>query len=211
MIGMLRGKVWEIQAERLVIDVNGIGYLITVPYELLAQSFPGQELIIYTHVIMREDELSLYGFSSLEEKQLFQEMLSVSGIGPKAAISLLSTYGTVQLKSAIVSENLSILTKVKGIGKKTAQRLILELKEKFKGHVTPPTGRESFVASSPLTHSEALQTLLALGFGLEEARQALDQVLNNGGDFTMEEQVKKALRLLASGQKPYRLSGKHSS
>ncbi|KGP76268.1 ATP-dependent DNA helicase RuvA [Desulfosporosinus sp. Tol-M] len=197
MIGMLRGKVWEIQAERLVIDVNGTGYLLTVPYGLLAQSCPGQELIVYTHVIIREDDISLYGFSSLEEKQLFLEMLSVSGIGPKAAIALLSNFGAIQIESAILSENINLLTKVPGIGKKTAQRLILELKEKFKGHVSLPTGGESFPVPSPLMHSEALQTLLALGFGLDEARQALGQVLKDSGDLTTEEQVKKALRTLA--------------
>jgi len=198
MIGMLRGKVWEIQAERLVMDVQGVGYLLTVPYGLLAKSCPGQELVVYTHVVMREDDLSLYGFSSLEEKQLFLEMLSVSGIGPKAAISLLSTFGAVQIESAIVSENLNLLTKVPGIGKKTAQRLILELKEKFKGHVSFPTGGESFATPSPLNHSEALQTLLALGFGLDEARQALSRE-NTSGDLSTEEQVKKALRILAGG------------
>ena len=200
MIGMLRGKVWEIQAERLVLDVQGVGYLLTVPYGLLAKSCPGQELVVYTHVVVREDDSSLYGFSSFEEKQLFLEMLSVSGIGPKAAISLLSTFGAVQIESAIVSENLNLLTKVPGIGKKTAQRLILELKEKFKGHVSFPNGREgeSFSTPSPLTHSEALQTLLALGFGLDEARQALGRQID-GGDLTTEEQVKKALRMLAGG------------
>ena len=198
MIGMLRGKVWEIQAERLVMDVQGVGYLLTVPYGLLSKSSPGQELVVYTHVIMREDDLSLYGFSSFEEKQLFLEMLSVSGIGPKAAISLLSTFGAVQIESAIVSENLNLLTKVPGIGKKTAQRLILELKEKFKGHVSFPAGGESYSSPSPLMHSEALQTLLALGFGLDEARQALNRQ-KDSGDLTTEEQVKKALRLLAGG------------
>jgi Holliday junction DNA helicase RuvA len=201
MIGMLRGKVWEIQAERLVLDVLGVGYLLTVPYGLLAKSSPGQELVVYTHVVMREDDLSLYGFSSLEEKQLFLEMLSVSGIGPKAAISILSTFGAVQIESAIASEDLNLLIKVPGIGKKTAQRLILELKEKFKGHFSLPTGGESFSGSSLLTHSEALQALLALGFGLEEARQALGQVLKDSGDLTTEEQVKKALRVLAGSQK----------
>lgn len=198
MIGMLRGKVWEIQAERLVIDVLGVGYLVTVPYGLLAKCCPGQELVIYTHVVTREDDSSLYGFSSLEEKQLFLEMLSVSGIGPKAAIALLSTFGTVQIQSAIVSENLNLLTKVPGIGKKTAQRLILELKEKFKGHVTLPVGGDSFSTPPSHTHSEALQTLLALGFGLDEARQALARQ-KDAGDLTTEEQVKKALRLLAGG------------
>jgi len=199
MIGMLRGKVWEIQSERLVLDVQGVGYLLTVPYGLLAKSCSGQDLVVYTHVVMREDDISLYGFSSLEEKQLFLEMLSVSGIGPKAAISLLSTFGAVQIESAIVSENLNLLTKVPGIGKKTAQRLILELKEKFKGHVSFPTGEESFSDLSPLTQSEALQTLLALGFGLDEASQALNHVLKDSRDLTTEEQVKKSLRLLAGG------------
>lgn len=118
MIGMLRGKVWEIQGERLVMDVQGTGYLLTVPYGLLAKIHPGQELIVYTHVVMREDDLSLYGFSSFEEKQLFLQMLSVSGIGPKAAISLLSTFGAIQIESAIASENLNLLTKVPGIGKR---------------------------------------------------------------------------------------------
>ncbi|SPF34137.1 Holliday junction ATP-dependent DNA helicase RuvA [Candidatus Desulfosporosinus infrequens] len=197
MIGMLRGKVWEIQAERLVIDVQGVGYLLTVPYGLLAKSCPGQELVIYTHVVRREDDISLYGFSSLEEKQLFLEMLSVSGIGPKAAISLLSTFGAVQIESAIASEDLNLLIKVPGIGKKTAQRLILELKEKFKGHVTLPNDEGPFSGPSTFTHSEALQTLLALGFSLEEARQALKHVLKDSADLTTEEQVKKALRLLA--------------
>ena len=201
MIGMLRGKVWEIQADRLVLDVQGVGYLLSVPYGLLAKACPGQELVVYTHVVMREDDIALYGFSSIEEKQLFLEMLSVSGIGPKAAISLLSTFGAVQIESAIISENLNLLTEVPGIGKKTAQRLILELKEKLKGHVSLPIGGEemSSQASSPLMHSEALQTLLALGFGLEEARQALGRQ-KDGGDSTTEDQVKKALRLLAGSQ-----------
>ncbi|KGK91626.1 ATP-dependent DNA helicase RuvA [Desulfosporosinus sp. HMP52] len=199
MIGMLRGKVWEIQGERLVMDVQGTGYLLTVPYGLLAKIHPGQELVVYTHVVMREDDLSLYGFSSFEEKQLFLQMLSVSGIGPKAAISILSTFGAIQIESAIASENLNLLTKVPGIGKKTAQRLILELKEKFKGHnlVSNESGSFSEPLSKP--HSEALETLLALGFGLEEARQALSRALKDGGELTTEEQVKKALRFLASG------------
>lgn len=197
MIGMLRGKVWEIQGERLVLDVQGTGYLLTVPYGLLAKVHPGQELVVYTHVVMREDDLSLYGFSSFEEKQLFLQMLSVSGIGPKAAISLLSTFGAVQIESAIASENLNLLTKVPGIGKKTAQRLILELKEKFNGRGSLQAGGGTYSEPAVNTHSEALQTLLALGFGLDEARRVISQVLQDGGELTTEEQVKKALRLLS--------------
>ncbi|EHQ88010.1 Holliday junction branch migration protein RuvA [Desulfosporosinus youngiae] len=197
MIGMLRGKVWEIQGERLVMDVQGTGYLLTVPYGLLAKAHPGQELVVYTHVVMREDDLSLYGFSSFEEKQLFLQMLGVSGIGPKAAISLLSTFGAVQIESAIASENLNLLTKVPGIGKKTAQRLILELKERFRGRGSVPVGGSSYSEPPAVIHSEVVETLLALGFGLDEAKQALNQVQTDGGELTTEEQVKKALRLLA--------------
>ena len=198
MIGMLRGKVWEIQADRLVVDVNGCGYILTVPYSLLAKSFPGQELIVYTHVIMRDADLSLYGFSSLEEKQLFLQMLSVSGIGPKVAISLLSTFSVVQIENAIINKDLNQLTKVPGIGKKTAQRLILELKEKIKATGSSPTGEESFSTPSGFTHSEAVQTLLALGFSMDEAKHALELALKDGEELTTEEQVKKALRLLGS-------------
>lgn len=197
MIGMLRGKVWEIQAERLVIDVQGVGYLLNVPYGLLTKSHPGMELIVYTHVIMREDDLTIYGFATFEEKLLFLEMLSVSGIGPKAAISILSTFGASQIESAIASENLNLLTKVPGIGKKTAQRLILELKEKFKGHIFLPNREDLSSSISDPKFSEALQTLLALGFGMEEARQTLGQVLKQNEHLTTEEQVRKALRMLA--------------
>lgn len=197
MIGMLRGKVWEIQAERLVLDVQGVGYLLTAPSGLLTKVSPGQEVVMYTHVVIREDDLALYGFASAEEKQIFLEMLSVSGIGPKAAMAFLSTFGVQQLESAIVNENLNLLTKVPGVGKKTAQRLILELKEKFKGHGFFPGQDGTFAAPSLAGHSDALQTLLALGFSLDEARRALAQVAKDGGELGTEEQVKMALRVLA--------------
>ena len=196
MIGMLRGKVWEIQTERLVLDVQGVGSLLTVPGSFLGRLHAGQDLIVYTHVVQREDDLSLYGFTSLEEKTIFLELLSVSGIGPKAAIAILSTFGAAQIQAVIASEDFTLLTKVPGIGKKTAQRLILELKEKFKSHsscVEPGDQTPSLTGAD----NEALETLLALGFGLDEARPALGRVLKEGGVLTTEEQVKKALRLMS--------------
>ena len=204
MIGMLRGKVWEIQAERLIVDVQGVGYLLTAPAGLLAKAVLGQEIVVYTHVVIREDDLALYGFSSAEEKQLFLEMLGVSGIGPKVAVAFLSAFGAPQLKNTIANEDFQMLTKVPGVGKKTAQRLVLELKEKFKNHVFFPGRGEDLGAASLPGHSEALQTLLALGFGLDEARPALALVLKDGGDLETEEQVKRALRALAGGSGPSR-------
>lgn len=197
MIGMLRGKVWEIQTDKLVLDVQGTGYLLTVPYGLLSKLRPGLDLVLYTHVVLREEELALYGFSSLAEKEIFLQMLTVSGIGPKAALSILSTLGLAQAQSAIAGENLTMLTKVPGIGKKTAQRLVLELREKFKGLAGTGSGESHLSLAGTEIQSEAVETLLALGFSVEEAKKALAQIQTEDRELTLEEQVKAALRSMA--------------
>jgi len=198
MIGMLRGKVWEIQLERLILDVQGVGYSLTVPHGLSSRLHSGQEVVLYTQVIMREDDLALYGFASAEEKQLFLDLVAVSGIGPKAGMSILSTYGVNQIQTALASENINLLTKVPGIGKKTAQRLVLELKEKFKGRETSVGVLAESVYSE--TTSDALATMLALGFGAEEARRVLERVLQDGQELSTEEQVTRALRFLGNSR-----------
>ena len=126
-------------------------------------------------------------------------MLSVSGIGPKASLSILSTLGSGQTESAIASENVTLLTKVPGIGKKTAQRQILELKEKFKDRVVSSAdGDASGVISPAVFQSEAMETLLALGFSQEEAKKALQSLPDSSQSSSTEEQVRLALRLLAT-------------
>jgi len=197
MIGRLRGKVWDNQGERLVVDVQGVGYELMVPYPLLAKAQPGQDILLYTKLIPKDDELSLYGFASNREKQLFEQILGVSGIGPKGALSILSTFAADEVAAAIAGENVSLLTKVPGIGKKTAQRLVLELKEKFKG--LGGTSEGSVAMGLPATPSDSLETLLALGFSLDEARRALAEVLKQGAHGT-EAEVRCALRLLAGGK-----------
>lgn len=192
MIGMLRGRVWEIQTENLILDVQGVGYQLTVPLGLLAKVKTGQDLLLYTHVHVREDDLSFYGFDSLEEKRLFLLMLGVSGIGPKAALALLSMFTPEEIQAAISGENISLLTKVPGIGKKTAQRLVLELKEKFKAAIVI----ENKDPGVQRGISDSLETLLALGYNMAEARQALGSVKGGLADLTTEEQVKAALRVL---------------
>jgi Holliday junction DNA helicase RuvA len=194
---MLRGRVWEVQTENLILDVQGIGYQLTVPAGLLARVRSGQDLVLYTHVHVREDDLSFYGFDSLAEKRLFLLMLGVSGIGPKAALAILSTFSPQEIRDAIGAENITLLTQVPGIGKKTAQRLILELKEKFRD--TGAAERTPGVrAGEQAGLSDALETLLALGYNLAEARQALEQ-LENGAGLNAEEQIKAALRILVKG------------
>jgi len=196
MIGRLRGKVWDNQGERLVLDVQGVGYELMVPYPLLAKVQPGQDVLLYTKLIPKEDELSLYGFASNREKQLFEQLLGVSGIGPKGALALLSTLGADEAAAAIAGENVQVLTKVPGIGKKTAQRLVLELKEKFQGLSETSASAATGLSAS---RADSLETLLALGFSLDEARRALAEVLKQGTDGT-EAEVRAALRLLAGGK-----------
>ncbi|MDR3288749.1 MAG: Holliday junction branch migration protein RuvA [Peptococcaceae bacterium] len=197
MIGILRGKVWEIEASALCLDVAGVGYEIAVTASVLGKARMGQELTVYTKLIPKDDELALYGFATLREKQLFLEMLTVSGIGPKGALSLLSALGVDQIETAFAAENAALLTKVPGIGKKTAQRLILELKEKFKG-LPGGTGEGSLGSLAGIRHSDALESLLVLGYTLEESQRTLAAIVKEQPESTTEEQIKLALRTLSA-------------
>ena len=198
MIGMLRGKVWELLPNGLVMDVQGVGYEMTVPNSLLSKLYIGQETVIYTQVVIREDDLSLYGFSSGSEKNLFLTLISVSGIGPKAGMAILSTFDSEQIEQAIAMEDVNLLTRVPGIGKKTAQRLVLELKEKYKDRALKGLNK----AESPLSGGsesnlwDALEALMALGYSQEEGKRALQRIEARDA-LTLEEQIRIALQYLA--------------
>jgi len=194
MIGMLRGTVWTTEGDKLVLDLNGIGYLLNVPARCLIQLKQGNEEVFYTHLVVREDDLILFGFQSRDEKDLFIQLLGVSGVGPKAALAILSVFSVNQVKTAIIKEDYAFLTEVPGIGAKTAKRLILELKEKIKDAVIPAESGESVVLSG--LADEALETLLTLGFSRNEIRQVLSKVDEKDLHGT-EERIKEALRLLA--------------
>jgi len=194
MIGMLKGTVWVKESDRIVLDVNGTGYLLFIPSGILADLRQGEERIFYTWLQVREDDLVLFGFNLREEKEIFLQLTGVSGIGPKAALAILSMFKVKQIQSAIVREDVASLTEVPGIGAKTAKRIILELKEKLKD-INDADVYES--GSSPDMPGEALDTLLVLGFSRNEAREALNKAVLKGAN-TTESQVKEALRLLAT-------------
>jgi Holliday junction DNA helicase RuvA len=194
VIGMLRGTVWAVDAERVILDVQGVGYLLSVPAGYLATIKPGEEKTYYTHLLVREDDLTLIGFNQREEKELFLQLLAVNGVGPKAALAILSAYAVKQVKGAIVREDAAMLTAVPGIGAKIAKRLILELKEKLKD--TEPGPETTEPAAIGTSMHEALDTLLALGFSRNEARDALAKLAENPAEST-EDRIKQALRLLA--------------
>lgn len=199
MIAMLRGIVWQISDNKVILDVNGVGYLVYVPVNCLMSLKKGEEITFYIHLVHKEDDMVLFGFMTSEEKELFIKMIGVSGIGPKAALAILSSYNTGQVKAAIVNEQFNLLTKVQGIGVKTARRLVLDLKEQ----ISLEASEHNFEVQGPtegFESIEALQSLLALGFSQREAQAAVEKVTNSQGELSTETLVKEALRLLALSQ-----------
>lgn len=192
MIGSLRGKIEIKTAKYVIVDVNGVGYKVFCSDETLSHlGGVGEESHLFTHVYVREDELDLYGFSTQAEIDMFELFISISGIGPKGALSILSVAPVADLRSAIISGNDTLLTKVSGIGKKTAQKIIIELREKVGSIET----REGVVGIEELSQKQdALDALVALGYSQREAREALSKVSPDIRD--VETKLKEALQIL---------------
>ena len=199
MIGFLRGSLAEKGDGYIVIDVNGVGYYVNVPANSSAYlSQEGEEVTVYTSMIVREDDISLFGFSGKGELDLFKKLIGVSGVGPKAAVSILSSFTSDQLKEAIVFEDSKSLTRANGIGKKTAERIVLELKDKFSttdGIVGSNAG-EIAAADQVFAggRGEAINALIALGYSRGEATSALAGIQER--DLSTEEYIKLALKNL---------------
>jgi holliday junction DNA helicase RuvA len=205
MIAHLNGRLLAKEATSVIVDVAGVGYEVSIPfstfYEVGDVGAP-VELRIYTHV--KEDALQLYGFKTLLERQLFINLLSVSGVGPKIAIALLSGMTADELVSSIKNNNLARLTAVPGVGRKTAERLVVDLREKMTAlaaaNVEEETGTRSETASVPAdgdVRSQALSGLLNLGYQRSAAEKAIDSVLNEDGEITVESVLRRGLRKLA--------------
>lgn len=187
MIGSLKGQVQAKSTNYIILETNGVGYKVFVTPPLMFGLKLDQELslMIYTHV--REDQLSLFGFPTLPELEFFELLLTVSGVGPKSAVGIMSLASLEMIKSAIVSEDPSVFTKVAGVGRKTAERVIIELKDKLKNQVdSTPMARE---------HSDALDALLALGYREQEARGALKTIPSTVTD--IQDKIKIALKNLS--------------
>lgn len=200
MIGFIRGILAEKGDGYIIVDVGGVGYEIFVPANSGAyMSAEGQEIMIHTMMMVREDDMSLYGFSGKGEKDAFKKLITVSGVGAKAAISILSAFTLEQLQQAIVFEDAKALTKANGIGKKTAERIVLELKDKFAADGQdgmPQTSEELMTDESGAAsgRAEAVNALIALGYSRGEATGALASVKET--DLTAEEYIRQALKKL---------------
>jgi len=192
MIVALEGILESRGIDSAVVKVGPLSLQVHIPGSTLSRlGNVGDKVHLHTHLYLREDNISVYGFATTDELALFQNLISVSGIGPKAALAFLSTLHVTQLASAIISGNVDLLTQVPGIGKKIAGRVVLELKGKlekgWEGGVTPALTPED---------ADVVAALTSLGYSLKEATQAVAS-LSNAADLDLEEKVKLALRQLA--------------
>ena len=193
MIDFLQGKVMELGEESVVLSVNGIGFRLSVPTRTVATLSLGEEAKLYTHLLLSEDEFSLYGFATPEEREMFVTLLSVPQVGPRLAFKLVAALPPAEFVAAIRRGDLSALDAVKGIGRRTAQRVLLELSErvpKWAPEEAPPPSETEKIVLQALTSK-------ALGFKMEEARRALELVRKECPDASVEELLRRALSLLA--------------
>ncbi len=191
MIASLNGKLDSIGSEWAIINVGGVGFQVYMPTSTLSTlGTVGKEVKLHTHFHLREDNATLYGFATSDELGLFQTLISVSGLGPKLALAMLSTLKIEQLVMAIATGSTEILTTVPGVGKKMASRIILELKEKIgAGLIATPT------AQLAQENTDVLAALTSLGYSVAEATQAL-ATLSPSPDISLEEKIKLALGYL---------------
>jgi holliday junction DNA helicase RuvA len=196
MIAYLRGRLLDKQVNRVVVDVEGVGYEVHVPLSTFYDvGEPGAEVALRVHTHVREDALALFGFLTTLELQLFERLISVNGIGPKLALAVLSGIEPRELIAAIRRGDVARLTGIPGIGKKTAERLGLELKDRLPAGLLPETGAQ--VAGESSLRQDVLSALLNLGYHRPLAERAVDGAIKSGGEEGFERTLKNALRELA--------------
>ncbi|MDQ3261827.1 MAG: Holliday junction branch migration protein RuvA [Burkholderiales bacterium] len=191
MIGRLSGKLIEKQPPQVIVDVQGLGYELDVPMSTF-YNLPGlgEAITLFTHLVVREDAHLLYGFGSDDERRAFRQLIKISGVGPKMALSVLSGLSVADLALAVAMQETGRLVKIPGVGKKTAERLVLELRDKL---VHAPSIAASG-DSSKSAGADVLNALLALGYNDREAQWALKQIPN---DLGVSESIRQALKQLS--------------
>lgn len=187
MIATLRGEITQIEEDALIIETNAIGIRVHVLATLPKEKKVGEKIFLHTHFVVRQDAMSLYGFETQMERDLYELLLSVSGIGPKLALAILSSISPDTVKRAVLEEEHAILNRVPGVGKKTAQRIILALQDKIK-----PDDPLAQVAQISDTDGEVLDALTALGYSIVEAQTAIQSIPKDAPD-SVEERLRLAL------------------
>ena len=188
MIATLRGEIAQVEENALILEVGGVGLRVFVPAPLRARTRAGELLMLYTHLVVREDALTLYGFETQGERELFNTLLGVDGIGPKVALSVLSTMTLDAIQRAVFADEPEVLSRVPGVGKKTAQKMALHLKDKLK-----PMDALATMAGMTDRDSEVLAALTALGYSVVEAQAAIQALPKDAPEDT-EERLRMALQ-----------------
>lgn len=187
MISYLAGTIQSKNLKSLIINVNGVGYQVHTIPRILERAVIGQTVELYTHLYVREDALDLYGFETTEELEFFIKLISVSGIGPKSALAVFSIASVHEIKQAIANGDAQILTRVSGIGTKTAERIIVELRNKIGELKTNIPGQTLQIGDA-----DAIEALIGLGYSRQQAVEALRQVKGE----SVEARLKEALKIL---------------
>lgn len=199
MINFISGQIVDVEENRIIVEVNNMGFQIFVPTTVLQKVIVGSKVRIYTYMSVKEDDISLYGFLTKDALKTYKLLLGVNGIGPKAALGILSALSPDELRFAILSDDSAAIAKAPGIGKKTAQKLILELKDKlnleavFEEKLSHTTVAASKSDARTDVFAEAVQALTALGYNHSEAIHAVKSVPDSG-DMTIEQMLKAALK-----------------
>ncbi|QXW46332.1 Holliday junction branch migration protein RuvA [Pseudomonas amygdali] len=199
MIGRLRGSLAEKQPPHLVLDVNGVGYELEVPMTTLYRlPHVGETVTLHTHLVVREDAHLLYGFYEKRERELFRELIRLNGVGPKLALALMSGLEVDELVRCVQAQNTSALTRIPGVGKKTAERLLVELKDRFKAWESLP-GTFTLVSNGPnqaepvaSAESDAVSALISLGYKPQEASKAVSAIKEK--DLSSADLIRRALK-----------------
>jgi len=193
MIGYLKGKVLSKKPTKLLLDVNGVGYLVNISISTFEKIAEMEEVSLYTYLAVRESALDLFGFYSMAEKEMFEVLIGVNGIGPKSALGILSGIQITDLKEAVRIGNISRLVSIPGIGKKTAERMLIELRDKVDS--VADTG-ENIIRGSSGVRADAITALVNLGYNQKIAERIIQAVIDKNPDSSIEDLIKNALSAL---------------
>jgi Holliday junction DNA helicase RuvA len=192
MIATLRGEITQIEDTSVVIEVGGVGMRVFIPAPLRDKLSPGEVVLLHTHLVVRQDALTLYGFETVSDRQLFLLLLGVDGVGPKVALSVLSTLNLETVQRAVFNDQDEILSRVPGVGKKTAQKIVLHLHDRLK-----PLGGLEKIAMMSDSDAEVLAALTSLGYSVIEAQTAIQSIPKDTPD-DVEERLRLALQYFTS-------------
>jgi len=191
MIGHLTGKILSSKPTQILLDVNGVGYEVRISINTFEKLSGKNTVSLHIYTNVKEDSITLFGFYSVAEKEMFELLISISGVGPKSALSLLSGISTDELRQAITTSNVERIVSVPGIGRKTAERLILELRNKARD-----IKEEGISSTKPSLQKEAVSALTTLGYNLVSSEKVVNKILSEMPECSLEELIKKSLKEL---------------